>query len=174
MADNKNNLKDAIMELARQIDGVFRKYNKNTRKKAWQRMTSPQGEKEISRILEDPKRQISPFMKLAVQKESSSVCLWLDDERPMPKEFHLHARTSVEAIEAIKNGGIGVVSLDHDLGDESNGTGYEVAKFIEEGAFLGTLPPMEVRVHSANPVGASRMRMCIENANRYWRGDSLR
>lgn len=96
------------------------------------------------------------------------IKVWLDDERPMPAGFDRHVRTANEAIDIIKSGGVSLISLDHDLGEDSNGTGYDVAKFIEEGAFLGTVPPMEVRVHSANPVGASRMRMCIENAKRYW------
>lgn len=73
MSDNKSNLKNAIMDLAREIDAVFKKYNKNTRKKAWERITSSAGEKEVSRILEDPKRQISPFMKLALAKESKEA-----------------------------------------------------------------------------------------------------
>lgn len=170
MADKKSNLKDAVMALAREIDSVFKKFTKQTRLKAWAKIMSKDGEKEIKRILDNPGRGLSPFARLASQKESTDrvVRVWLDDERPMPNEFSLHARTADEAIKAIEAGGVSVVSLDHDLGEDSNGTGYDVAKFIEEGAFLGTVPPMEVRVHSANPVGASRMRMCIENAKRYW------
>lgn len=86
----------------------------------------------------------------------------------MPAGFTLHARTSREAIDALTIGGVSVISLDHDLGDEANGTGYDVAKFIEEGAFHGTLAPIETKIHSANPVGASRMKMCLDNARRFW------
>lgn len=168
MADKKSSLKDAVMALAKEIDSVFKKFSRQARKKAWARLTSKDGEKEIKRILDNPGRGLSPFERLASQKESAGVNIWLDDERPMPEGFHIHARTAEEAMDAIKGGGVSVVSLDHDLGDEPNGTGYDVAKFVEEGAFLGTVPPMEVRVHSANPVGAGRIRMCIENANRYW------
>jgi len=86
----------------------------------------------------------------------------------MPEGFDLHFRTAADVIRAIGDGTVGLVSLDHDLGDASNGTGYEVAKFIEEMAFRGALRPMEVRVHSANPVGAKNMQSCIHNANRFW------
>jgi hypothetical protein len=57
--------------------------------------------------------------------------VWLDDLRPMPAGFD----------------------------DPENGTGYEVAKWIEEHAFRwsqgepGGLPPLEWRIHSRNPVG---------------------
>lgn len=95
--------------------------------------------------------------------------VWLDDERPMPEGFDKHVRTAGDAMDLLKSGGVSFISLDHDLGNDSNGTGYDVAKFIEEGAFLGTVPPMDVRVHSANPVGAAKIRMCIENAKKYWR-----
>lgn len=169
MADKKTNLKDAIMDLARGIESAFRKYTKSTRERAWEKITSKDGEKEIRKILIDPNRQLSMFAKLANQRESaaSGTRLWLDDERPMPDGFDLHVKTSREAIKAIREGGVSMVSLDHDLG-EGNGTGYEVAKYIEEAAFNGALIPMEIRVHSANPVGRNNIRRCIDNAKRYW------
>ena len=170
MADKKTNLKDAIMDLARGIEAVFRKYSRNTREKAWSRITGKDGEKEIKKIMVDPTRQVSIFAKLANQTESAgaAVRMWLDDERPMPAGFDLHVRTAKEAIEAIKSGRVSEISLDHDLGGEENGTGYEVAKFIEEAAFQGALAPMRLVVHSANPVGANNIRRCIDNANRFW------
>lgn len=170
MADKKTNLRDAIMDLARGIESVFRKYTKNTRDKAWDKITGKDGEREIRKILLDPNRQLSPFGKLANQRESAEggLRLWLDDERPVPDGFDLVARTAGNAIRLIESGEVSMVSLDHDLGSESNGTGYDVARFIEEGAFHGTVAPMDVRVHSANPVGAERIRSCIRNARRFW------
>lgn len=172
MADKKTNLKDAIIDLARGLESVFKKYTRSTREKAWDRMTSKDGEREVRKIIADPNRQLNIFGKLATQKESAdfrgSKKVWLDDERPMPEEFDLHVRTAREAMELIKSGVVHKISLDHDLGEKSNGTGYEVAKFIEEGAFQGSIAPMEVSVHSANPVGSKNMRMCINNAKRFW------
>lgn len=173
MADKKTNLKDAIMDLARGIESAFKKYTKNTRERAWQKITSRDGEREIKKILVDPNRQLSPFAKLANQRESSEIKsglrMWLDDERLMPEGFDIHARTAEKAMEYLKSGVVSLVSLDHDLGD-GNGTGYDVAKYIEESAFNGELPRMEVRVHSANPVGRMNIIRCIDNANRFWEG----
>lgn len=169
MADKKTNLKDAIMDLARGIESTFRKYTKNTREKAWDKITSKDGEREIRKIIVDPNRQLSPFAKLANQRESyeRGLKMWLDDERSMPEGFDLHVKTAKEAIDMIRKGGVSMVSLDHDLGD-GNGTGYDVAKYIEESAFNGALIPVDVRVHSANPVGRANINRCIENAKRFW------
>jgi hypothetical protein len=173
MADKKTNLKDAIMDLARGIESAFRKYTKSTRERAWEKITSKDGEREIKKILVDPNRQLSPFAKLANQRElhedQGGLSLWLDDERPMPEGFDIHAKTAERAVEYLKSEVISLVSLDHDLGD-GNGTGYDVAKYIEESAFNGELARMEVRVHSANPVGRMNIQRCIDNANRFWEG----
>lgn len=172
MADKKTNLRDAIMDLARGIESVFRKYTRSTREKAWGKIVGKDGEREIRKIMIDPTRQLSTFGKLVTKEDfsegSSAVRMWLDDERPMPVDFDMHVRTAKEAIEAIKSGRVAEASLDHDLGGEENGTGYEVAKFIEEAAFQGALAPMRISVHSANPIGRNNMNMCINNAMRYW------
>ena len=70
MSDKKSSLKDAIMDLAKEIDSVFKKYTRNTRKKAWDKITSRDGQREVEKILVDPNRQLSIFGKLALQKES--------------------------------------------------------------------------------------------------------
>lgn len=169
MADKKTNLRDAIMDLARGIESVFRRYTRSTRDKAWEKITSKDGEKEIRKILLDPNRQLSPFGKLANQRESieeGMIRVWLDDERPAPVGFDVRITNSADAIEAIRSGRVSAMSLDHDLGE--GGTGYDVAKFIEEKAFQGALMPMELYVHSANPVGTNNIRRCIDNAKRFW------
>jgi len=61
---------------------------------------------------------------------------------------------------------IEAISLDHDLGQDPNG--YDVAKFIEEGAFTGWLKPIEINIHSANPVGCRNMSMARDSAYRFW------
>ena len=93
--------------------------------------------------------------------------IWLDDSRPMPPGFDYHAKTAVEAIELLASGGVTAISLDHDLGDDC-GSGYEVACYIEQGAFDGTLATVEVSIHSANPVGRERMEQAISKARLYW------
>ena len=96
--------------------------------------------------------------------------VWLDDIRPKPNEFQVWAKTADKAIFYLKQGNIGWISLDHDLGDDPNsGSGYDVAKWIEEHAFKGELNPLKVTVHSANPVGAKMMRQAISNAELFWK-----
>ena len=98
--------------------------------------------------------------------------IWLDDERPMPLGYDLHVQTAQEAIRLLSQGGVTRISLDHDLG-EQGGTGYEVACFIEQGAYDGTLQSLEVLIHSANPVGRLRMSQTLENARWHWKMNSL-
>ncbi|MEI6306632.1 MAG: cyclic-phosphate processing receiver domain-containing protein [Deltaproteobacteria bacterium] len=93
--------------------------------------------------------------------------IWLDDERPMAEGYDRHVRSATEAISLLESKKITAISLDHDLG-ETGGTGYEVDCFIESGAFWGTLPPIEVNIHSANPVGRDRMEQAISRAMEYW------
>ncbi len=96
-----------------------------------------------------------------------AIRVWLDDKRVMPKGFDVHAATAPEAIRYLSTEEVSIVSLDHDLGAE-NGTGYDVATYIEERAAKRTLPRLEWHVHSANPVGAARMRAALESADRFW------
>lgn len=93
--------------------------------------------------------------------------IWLDDERPMPVGFDCQAKTAARAIELLAAGNVTALSLDHDLGDGA-GTGYEVACYIEQAAYNGTLSPIEVTIHSANPVGRERMEQAINKAQLFW------
>lgn len=102
--------------------------------------------------------------------------LWLDDERDpslpnIQKGFGAHGdetwvKTVPEAISYISSGNVQSISLDHDLGTEQ--TGYDLAKYIERGAFDGTVKRMEWRVHSANPAGSLNIMMALRNADRFW------
>ncbi len=69
MADKNSSLKNAIMDLARGLETVFKKYTRSTRNKAWDKITSKDGEKEVARILRDPSLTVAPFGKLANQKD---------------------------------------------------------------------------------------------------------
>lgn len=94
--------------------------------------------------------------------------IYLDDERQMPSGFDIHVKSADEAIALLVAGGVSAISLDHDLGDEGNGTGYDVACFIERSAYEGTLKSLEVTIHSANPIGRARMEQAIAKARQYW------
>ena len=100
--------------------------------------------------------------------------VFLDDELEAPERqklaqgFDIWVTTAAEAIQLIAGGKVTEVSLDHDLGPEGIGTGYDVAKFIEEKAFYQEIPRLKWRVHSANPVGRERMTVALQNADKYW------
>ena len=95
--------------------------------------------------------------------------VWLDDQRPAPAEYQRHCLTAQEAIDLLNTGAVTLISLDHDLGDEAKvGNGYQVAKHIEYLAHEGKLNPIEVRVHTQNPVGRKNILAAIESANNAW------
>ena len=43
MKKNDTNVKDAIVDIAKSLEIVFKKYSKNTREKAWDKLTSKDG-----------------------------------------------------------------------------------------------------------------------------------
>jgi hypothetical protein len=94
--------------------------------------------------------------------------IWLDDVRPMPAGFDVHVKTASEAIELIKNSdGVESISFDHDLGNDEDGTGYDVATYIEMSVYLRHHPPpRRWAVHSANPVGREKIKRAMESADR--------
>jgi hypothetical protein len=87
--------------------------------------------------------------------------LWLDDERPAPDGWVL-AKTAIEALAKLRQQEFEVVSLDHDLGEES-GSGYDVLLYIEAQVFTNpNFKCPELRIHSANPAGCQMMQLAIE------------
>jgi hypothetical protein len=100
-------------------------------------------------------------------KETGKMRVWLDDERPMPEGFDTHVKTADEAITLLKTGNVTAISLDHDLGLGKND--YNVACWIEIHAMAGTLKPIDLFVHTANPVGERNIWAALRSAMRYWR-----
>jgi len=101
--------------------------------------------------------------------------LFLDDVRnpPLfdtygdPIEWTI-VRTASECIKIIVTGKVKFLSFDHDLGNDIDGTGYDVAKFIEAGAYREELEPIDYAIHSANPVGANNIDNAMKNAWKIW------
>lgn len=100
--------------------------------------------------------------------KTAGISVWLDDVRPMPAGYNIHAKTAKEAIDLLSNGDVDRISLDHDLGEPANGTGMDVAKFIEKQAFEGKIKPPRASLHTSNPVGRANMAQAIRNAYEYW------
>lgn len=79
-------------------------------------------------------------------------------------------RTASECIEFINENlnSITLISFDHDLGNDENGTGYDVAKYLEKLAFEGKIEKeFDYRIHSANPIGAKNIDDCMKNTIKY-------
>lgn len=96
--------------------------------------------------------------------------IWLDDKRPMPKEFDTHCVSAFEAIDLIKTGKVTKISLDNDLGDRLVvGEGWMVADCIEEAAYFNSIPRIQWSVHSDNGVAVQKMRITLERAMIYWK-----
>jgi hypothetical protein len=80
METNKTNLRGAVVDIAKSLEAVFKKYSRQTRMKAWGKITSKEGEKEVKKILNDPNRQINTFQKLATKNESFKEWLRYDEK----------------------------------------------------------------------------------------------
>lgn len=86
--------------------------------------------------------------------------VFLDDERATPKGW-VRCHWPEEVIELLHSENVTEVSLDHDLGDDARGTGYDVLLWIEEAvASRGWTPPI-LSVHSANTSARQKMEAAI-------------
>lgn len=93
--------------------------------------------------------------------------VYLDDIREAPNGW-VRTHSKEETIDLLKTGQVTDLSLDHDLGIESEvGTGYDVLDWIEKQvAYNGFKPPREMDSHSANPAAVLRMNQAIETIRR--------
>jgi hypothetical protein len=82
--------------------------------------------------------------------------VYLDDERPTPEGW-VGVRWPAEAIALLQAGGVEELSLDHDLGDDGRGTGYDVVLWIEEAVAIRGFKPPQIQVHSANSSARQKM-----------------
>jgi len=155
----------------------------------WQGFVDTQGywyNREDSKVIAIAAGQVDDFIgelysealwdEIGREYRPNAYALWLDDERPVPHNFSRHngqelrlayCATAKGAIDVLKSQRVVKISLDHDLGDGC-GTGYDVAKFIEEQAHLGGLGPIDWAIHSMNPVGVKTMLAALNKADEYW------
>ena len=82
--------------------------------------------------------------------------VYLDDERETPQGW-VRVYWPDEAIALLEQGTVEEISLDHDLGDDARGTGYDVVRWIEQAVVLHGFVAPVMRVHSANPAAVKRM-----------------
>jgi len=88
--------------------------------------------------------------------------IYLDDERSTPDGW-VRVYWPEEAIELLKAGSVTEISLDHDLGDDEHGTGYDVVLWIEEAVITQGFIPPRIKVHSANSSARHKMELGIAN-----------
>lgn len=96
--------------------------------------------------------------------------IWLDDVRKPPKGW-VWCKWPQEVIQTLQSnpGLIEEVSLDHDLGDDSHGTGYDVITWIENRIFddESFIPPKKIKIHSANTAARKRMKAGLESCAKH-------
>ncbi|MGO1059503.1 cyclic-phosphate processing receiver domain-containing protein [Planococcus sp. FY231025] len=93
------------------------------------------------------------------------INLYVDDLRDCPKGFVV-ARNVDEALEYLRNCSVNILSLDHDLGEDSEGnllpTGYDLVKiFCEEGYRAN-----KIYIHTDNGAGRENMFHTLKGAQR--------
>ena len=113
-----------------------------------------QAQKARFGLIQNGRRFIA--MTIACNDASLTMKVYLDDLRPAPEGWH-RTLWPDEVIALLESGGVTHLSLDHDLGDDTRGTGYDVVRWIEEAVVTRNFVPPEIAIHSANPVGRERM-----------------
>lgn len=92
--------------------------------------------------------------------------VYLDDERTPPEGWTL-VRWPQDAIELLMTGQVEELSLDHDLGDDERGTGYDVVLWIEEAVVTEGFVPPRIKVHSANSSARIKMELGVQSIYRH-------
>ena len=100
-------------------------------------------------------------------EQKEEIKIWVDDIREVPKGYigTKSVNETIILIEKIENEGgkIGLLDLDHDLGDYAP-FGGDAIKILDYLAERETYYP--IKIHTANPVGRANMERVIK---RYWR-----
>ena len=92
--------------------------------------------------------------------------VFLDDERQTPDGW-VRVYWPREAIALLMTGQVTEISLDHDLGNDEIGTGYDVVLWIEQEVHLNGFKPPKMKVHSANSSARMKMQNGINAIERF-------
>ena len=99
-------------------------------------------------------------------EQKEEIKIWVDDIREVPEGYigTKSVNETIMLIEKIENEGgkIGLLDLDHDLGDYAQ-FGGDAIKILDYLAEYEKFYP--VKIHTANPVGRANMERMI---HRYW------
>ncbi len=92
--------------------------------------------------------------------------VYLDDMRTPPDGWVL-VKTAQEAIDLLITNNVEEISLDNDLGEEENGTGYDVITWLEKEVYENNFIPPVIHIHTANPVAREKMEAGARNIVRF-------
>jgi len=87
--------------------------------------------------------------------------LYVDDIRIAPEGWE-QTWNARETLKVLKEGKITHLSLDHDLGDVGEPTGYDIMCWIEMAVYDNMIPLPEINFHTANPAGRDNMQACLD------------
>jgi hypothetical protein len=106
--------------------------------------------------------------------------LWLDDLRnpftepnwvnfKQPNDIVIWVKNYNEFVDYIsKNGLPDLISFDHDLGETDELTGYDCSKWLVDYLIDNKLKLPQIRLHTANPVGAKNIEFTFKNFLKYY------
>lgn len=86
--------------------------------------------------------------------------IFLDDTRPAPEGWTL-MRWPHEVIAALQSEQVTEISLDHDLGDDQTGTGYDVLVWLENIVARHHFVLPVIHIHTANSAARPRMLAAV-------------
>ena len=92
--------------------------------------------------------------------------LYLDDEIKNPVGW-IRVFWPDEAIAWLKTEMVTEISLDHDLGDDDRGTGYDVILWIENEVMTNNFIPPQIHIHSANVSARRKMELGVVAINKF-------
>ena len=113
-----------------------------------------------------------PIKPINSRRSEGPVKVFLDDERNTPQGW-VRVYWPEEAIELLKSGKVTDISLDHYLGDDRHGTGYDVVLWIEEAVIVRGFKAPNIQVHSSNPSARVKMELGIEHIKTWFNRSRL-
>jgi len=137
----KSSQKEAIQDMMEKLAGVFKKYTRESRRKAWDKLTNAKGKKEVNKILTNPYRPLNQFRKLALSFKE-----WMQEEEGLDDFFNKVKQRTLQKFESEQ----GRVSFQFPNDYESiMGASSEPATLsmpMRTGA--GSLSPMRLAAHN--------------------------
>jgi hypothetical protein len=88
--------------------------------------------------------------------------VFLDDTREAPEGW-VRVLWPEEAIRLLETREVVEISLDHDLGNDARGTGYDVILWIEEAVACRGFCVPKITIHSANTSARQKMELGVSS-----------